>query len=114
MVFPSNSDVGQANSDIGEARLAGNPAVKVDNTFLHSREFYIRPTTRHLADTGDAVESATWVDGACSSLIGENCVSRKRIVMSKFLPWKIEHVALRKPLPPLSSEAGCSGLFIVF
>ena len=34
--------------------------------------------------------------------------------MSEFLPWKIEHVALRKPLPELSSEPGCGGLFVVF
>ena len=34
--------------------------------------------------------------------------------MSEFLPWKIEHVALRNPLPGLNSEAGCGGLFVVF
>ena len=34
--------------------------------------------------------------------------------MSEFLPWKIEHLALRKPLPSLNAEAGCGGLFVVF
>ncbi len=34
--------------------------------------------------------------------------------MSEFLPWKIEHVALRKPFPGLNAEAGCGGLFVVF
>jgi len=34
--------------------------------------------------------------------------------MSEFLPWKIQHVTLRKPLPELSSEAGFGGIFVVF
>jgi GT2 family glycosyltransferase len=31
-----------------------------------------------------------------------------------FLPWKIVHVPVRKPLPGLSAEPGCGGLFVVF
>src|SRR6476660_3072284 len=34
--------------------------------------------------------------------------------MSRFLPWKIVHVAVREPLPDLYAEAGSGGLFVVF
>jgi GT2 family glycosyltransferase len=34
--------------------------------------------------------------------------------MSEFLPWKIEHIELRKSLPELNSETALGGLFVVF